>query len=135
MFGVSSCIDCTVKPEQKLYHLFKKNCPKILITRLELYSAQGVSDLLLYTNTNGFSLLELKIQTGNKIKFSPHQILFHTLRTKRNYILVQAAGGPPSEGLNLFSSKDIAGLVSDPKSVQPLASDNWELIEKKIISA
>ena len=135
MFGVSSCISCTVKPEQKLYHLFKKNCPKILITRLELYSAQGVSDLLLYTNTNGFSLLELKIQTGNKIKFSPHQILFHTLRTKRNYILVQAAGGPPSEGLNLFSSKDIAGLVSDPKSVQPLASDNWELIEKKIISA
>ena len=124
-----------MKPEQKLYHLFKKNCPKILITRLELYSAQGVSDLLLYTNTNGFSLLELKIQTGNKIKFSPHQILFHTLRTKRNYILVQAAGGPPSEGLNLFSSKDIAGLVSDPKSVQPLASDNWELIEKKIISA
>jgi len=135
LFGVSSCISCTVKPEQKLYHLFKKNCPKILITRLELYSAQGVSDLLLYTNTNGFSLLELKIQTGNKIKFSPHQILFHTLRTKRNYILVQAAGGPPSEGLNLFSSKDIAGLVSDPKSVQPLASDNWELIEKKIISA
>ena len=124
-----------MKPEQKLYHLFKKNCPKILITRLELYSAQGVSDLLLYTNTNGFSLLELKIQTGNKIKFSPHQILFHTLRTKRNYILVQAAGGPPSEGLNLFSSKDIAGLVSDPRSVQPLASDNWELIEKKIISA
>ena len=124
-----------MKPEQKLYHLFKKNCPKILITRLELYSAQGVSDLLLYNNSNGFSLLELKIQTGNKIKFSPHQILFHTTHTKRNYILVQAAGGPLSKGLNLFSSKDIAGLVSDPKSVQPLASDNWKLIEKKIISA
>ena len=123
-----------MKPEQKLYHLFKKNCPKILITRLELYSAQGVSDLLLYTNTNGFSLLELKIQTGNKIKFSPHQILFHTLRTKRNYILVQAASGQQTS-VKLYSSKDIAGLVSDPKSVQPLASDNWELIEKKIISA
>ena len=124
-----------MKPEQKLYHLFKKNCPKILITRLELYSAQGVSDLLLYTDTNAFSLLELKIQTGNRIKFSPFQIQFHTTHTKRNYILVQAAGGPPSKGLNLFSSKDIAGLVSDPKSVQPLASDNWEQIQKKIISA
>ena len=124
-----------MKPEQKLYHLFKKNCPKIRITRLELFSAQGVSDLLLYTDSNGFSLLELKIQTGNRIKFSPFQIQFHTTHTKRNYILVQAAGGPPSKGLNLFSSKDIAGLVSDPRSVQPLASDNWELIEKKIISA
>ena len=134
MFGVSSCISCTVKPEQKLYHLFKKNCPKILITRLELFSAQGVSDLLLYTNTNGFSLLELKIQTGNKIKFSPHQILFHTTHTKRNYILVKPSG-LNARGVKLYSSKDIAGLVSDPRSVQPLASDNWELIEKKIISA
>ena len=123
-----------MKPEQKLYHLFKKNCPKIRITRLELFSAQGVSDLLLYTNTNGFSLLELKIQTGNKIKFSPHQILFHTLRTKRNYILVKPASGQQTS-VKLYSSKDIAGLVSDPRSVQPLASDNWELIEKKIISA
>jgi hypothetical protein len=85
-----------MKPEQKLYHLFKKNCPKISITRLEVYSAQGVPDLLLYNDYAGFSLLELKIQTGNRIKFSPHQILFHTIRTKRNYILVQTLGGPRS---------------------------------------
>ena len=124
-----------MKPEQKLYHLFKKNCPKILITRLELYSALGVPDLLLYTDSNAFSLLELKVQTGNKIKFSPHQILFHTTHTKRNYILVLAAGGPPSKGINLFSSKDIAGLVNDPRSVQPLAVDDWELIQKILISA
>ena len=123
-----------MKPEQKLYHLFKKNCPKILITRLELFSAQGVSDLLLYTDSNGFSLLELKIQTGNKIKFSPHQILFHTTHTKRNYILVKPSG-LNARGVKLYSSKKINDLVRDPRSAEPLAVDDWQLIEKIISNA
>jgi hypothetical protein len=76
-----------VKPEKKLYHLFKKNCPDLLITPLEVWNNLGVPDLLLYNKNVGFFMVELKIQNGNKIKFSPHQILFHTLRTKRNYIL------------------------------------------------
>jgi hypothetical protein len=122
-----------MKPEQKLYHLFKKNCPKILITRLELYSAPGVSDLLLYNELNGFSLLELKIQTGNKIKFSPHQILFHTTRSKRNYILVQTASGSRST-VKLYSSKSIEGLTLDPRATAPLAVDNWPQIQKILIS-
>ena len=128
------CIyNCTMKPEQKLYHLFKKNCPEILITRLELYSAPGVSDLLLYNQLNGFSLLELKIQTGNKIKFSPHQILFHTTRNKRNYILVQTASGSRST-VKLYSSKSIEGLTLDPRATAPLAVDNWPQIQKILIS-
>ena len=122
-----------MKPEQKLYHLFKKNCPEILITRLELYSAPGVSDLLLYNELNGFSLLELKIQTGNKIKFSPHQILFHTTRNKRNYILVQTASGSRST-VKLYSSKSIQALALDPGAVDPLAVDDWLKIQKILIS-
>ena len=122
-----------MKPEQKLYHLFKKNCPEILITQLELYSAPGVSDLLLYNKLNGFSLLELKIQTGNKIKFSPHQILFHTTRNKRNYILVQTASGSRST-VKLYSSKSIEGLTLDPGAVDPLAVNDFEKIQKILIS-
>jgi hypothetical protein len=37
-----------VKPEKKLYHLFKKNCPDLLITPLEVWNNLGVPDLLLY---------------------------------------------------------------------------------------
>ena len=122
-----------MKPEQKLYHLFKKNCPKILITRLELYSAPGVSDLLLYTKTAGFSLLELKIQTGNKIRFSPHQILFHTTRNKRNFILVELAPKGGQRSLKLYGSKSIEGLLLDPREVKPLAVNDWALIENLLI--
>ena len=122
-----------MKPEQKLYHLFKKNCPNILITRLELYSAPGVSDLLLYNKLNGFSLLELKIQTGNKIKFSPHQILFHTTRNKRNYILVQAPA-PGPQVIKLYGSYSINDLVNGPRDATPLAVNDWQKIEKILIS-
>jgi hypothetical protein len=92
--GFTVYTQCTVKPEKKLYHLFKKNCPDLLITPLEVWNNLGVPDLLLYNKNVGFFMVELKIQNGNKIKFSPHQILFHTLRTKRNYILVQALRAP-----------------------------------------
>ena len=127
-----------MKPEQKLYHLFKKNCPKISITRLEVYSTQGVPDLLLYNDYAGFSLLELKIQNGNRIKFSPHQILFHTTRTKRNYILVQTLGAPRSRvktsQIKLYSSASIEGLLLDPREVMPLAANDWALIENILIN-
>jgi hypothetical protein len=94
-----------VKPEKKLYHLFKKNCPDLLITPLEVWNNLGVPDLLLYNKNVGFFMVELKIQNGNKIKFSPHQILFHTLRTKRNYILVQAIRAPLSLYKTLWIGK------------------------------
>ena len=127
-----------MKPEQKLYHLFKKNCPKISITRLEVYSTQGVPDLLLYNEYAGFCLLELKIQTGNRIKFSPHQILFHTTRNKRNYILVQTLSAPRSRvktsQIKLYSSASIEGLLLDPREVKPLAANDWALIENILIN-
>jgi hypothetical protein len=55
-----------VKPEKKLYHLFKKNCPDLLITPLEVWNNLGVPDLLLYNKNVGFFMVELKIQNGNK---------------------------------------------------------------------
>ena len=122
-----------MKPEQKLYHLFKKNLNKeTLITRLEVYSAHGVSDLLLYNNA-GFCMVELKIQKGNKISFSPHQVLFHTIRTKRNFILVQ---GPRASGslIKLYGSNIINQLILDPNSAPPLAVNDWPLINNIILN-
>lgn len=122
-----------MKPEQKLYHLFKKNLNKeTLITRLEVYSAHGVSDLLLY-NDAGFCMVELKIQRGKKIFFSPHQVLFHTTRNKRNFILVEGPDGPRSS-IKLYGSNNINQLILNPDTAPPLAVNDWELINNIILN-
>ena len=136
-----------MKPEQKLYHLFKKNLNKeTLITRLEVYSAHGVSDLLLY-NDAGFCMVELKIQRGKKILlgisggiaaykkifFSPHQVLFHTTRNKRNFILVEGPDGPRSS-IKLYGSNNINQLILNPDTAPPLAVNDWELINNIILN-
>jgi hypothetical protein len=114
-----------VKPETKLYQKFKKKTPAINWTRLESWASFGVPDLLGYHNNCGFFMVELKIQTGNKIKFSPHQILFHTTRTKRNFILVEQAAEPGPRSVKLYSSSEINNLISDPRAASPLAADDF----------
>ena len=78
-------------------------------------------------------MVELKIQTGNKIKFSPHQILFHTTRTKRNFILVEQAAEPGPRSVKLYSSSEINNLISDPRAASPLAADDFQQIQKILI--
>ena len=123
-----------MKPEQKLYQKLKKNTPNILWSRLETWASFGLPDLLGYHNTCGFFMVELKIQTGHKIRFSPHQILFHTLRTNRNYILVEHARRAQRGAVKLYSSKSIEGLLLDPREIKPLAVDDWQLIENILIN-
>ena len=123
-----------MKPEQKLYQKIKKNTPNILWSRLETWASFGLPDLLGYHNTCGFFMVELKIQTGHKIRFSPHQILFHTLRTNRNYILVEHARRAQRGAVKLYSSKSIEGLLLDPREIKPLAVDDWQLIENILIN-
>ena len=123
-----------MKPEQKLYQKLKKNTPHILWSRLESWASFGLPDLLGYHNTCGFFMVELKIQTGHKIRFSPHQILFHTLRPNRNYILVEHARRAQRGAVKLYSSKSIEGLLLDPREIKPLAVDDWQLIENILIN-
>ncbi len=123
-----------MKPEQKLYQKLKKNTPHILWSRLESWVSFGLPDLLGYHNLCGFFMVELKIQTGHKIRFSPHQILFHTLRTNRNYILVEHARPAPRGAVKLYSSKSIEGLLLDSREIKPLAVNDWQLIENILIN-
>ena len=123
-----------MKPEQKLYQKLKKNTPNILWSRLETWVSFGIPDLLGYHNLCGFFMVELKIQTANKIRFSPHQILFHTTRTKQNYILVEHARHVPRGAVKLYSSKSIEGLLLDIREIKPLAVDDWQLIENILIN-
>jgi hypothetical protein len=78
-----------VKPESKFWKEIKKNTPRIKWTRLETWAAPGVPDLLGYNDFCGFFMVELKVATKSKPRFSPHQIMFHRTRTNRNFILLQ----------------------------------------------
>jgi hypothetical protein len=123
-----------VKPESKLYQKFKKNTPSILWTRLESWSSFGVPDLLGYNNLCGFFMVELKFTQSNKIKFSPHQILFHTTRIERNFILVEQALRASRSTVKLFSSSEINNLLKGIDKAAPLAVDDYKLMTKILIN-
>ncbi len=114
-----------MKKESDLWKLLKKNTPEIKWTRLESWSSFGTPDLLGYNDNCGFFMCELKLVHDNKIHFSPHQILFHSTMTKRNFILVgQSPKGSP-RSVKLYGSSSILGLLADHREVPPLAADDW----------
>jgi hypothetical protein len=123
-----------VKPESKLYQKFKKNTPQILWTRLESWSSFGVPDLLGYNNLCGFFMVELKFTQSNKVKLSPHQILFHTTRNERNFILVEQALRASRSTVKLFASSEINNLLAGIDKAVPLAVDDYKLITKILIN-
>jgi hypothetical protein len=120
-----------MKPESKFWQKIKKNTPKISWTRLESWSSFGVPDLLGYNDLCAFFMLEMKIARGPKISFSPHQILFHTIRTKRNFIIVEEAS---SSCVKLYESSAIHGLMIDHRETPCLAMNDWEHIQRILIN-
>ena len=125
-----------MKPEKKLYHLFKKNCPNLLIQSIECYNVAGISDCLIWTKNGGFAMVELKHTTTNKIRISPFQHLFLKTRSDlvngkhRNFILVnQAPKGKPLSVI-LYGANSIDKLIIGINKAVPLAVNDWKLIQK-----
>jgi len=78
--------------ESQFWQYLKRNTPEIKWTRIENTSSFGTPDLLGYNSNRNFFTLELKVvRSGNKIKFSPHQISFHIRHPISTYILVDDA--------------------------------------------
>ena len=100
-----------MKPEKKLYQNLKKNTPLIQHTRLETFINLGVPDCLSYNDLCGFFMIELKVSKSNKVRFSPHQILFHTQKSKRNFLLIQHAPPRLPSSIKLYESKSIQDLI------------------------
>ncbi len=99
-----------MKPETKLWHEFKKVTTDISWTRLENTSVFGTPDLLGYNNSGKFFTVELKVTSGNKIRFSPHQIAFHVKHPHNTWIRAKK----PSQGsCKLFPGTSILALVKD----------------------
>ena len=79
-------------PEAKLYQNLRKSIPEISWIRLENISLHGTPDLLVCNDSGHFFTIELKVCKGNKIRFSPHQISFHTRHPHNTFIMVEALG-------------------------------------------
>ena len=97
------------KNETKFWHEIKKATPKISWTRIENTSSLGTPDLLGYNSSGTFFTVELKVTTGNKIRFSPHQIAFHVRHPNNTFIMVKHLA---SRDVKLYEGKVIEQLVA-----------------------
>jgi len=96
-------------PEAKFYREIKKSIPNISWIRLENLSLSGTPDLLGYNNSGTFFTVELKVCKGNKIRFSPHQISFHTRHPHNTFICIEHLG---SGSVKLFRGSRIMELAA-----------------------
>ena len=109
-----------MKSETKFYHEVKKNIRQISWIRIENLAVPGTPDLLGYNNSGKFFTVELKVTSGNKIRFSPHQIAFHVKHPLSSFILAKK----PSQGsCKLFPGTCILDLVSEGYKM-PAACDS-----------
>ena len=79
-------------PERKLYKKVKKSFTGFSLNRLENSSLLGTPDILGYNSSGHFFTIELKVTSGNKIRFSPHQIAFHVRHPHNTFIIAEALG-------------------------------------------
>ena len=103
-----------MKPETKFWQYVKKNFKQITWTRLENLSSFGTPDLLGYNTNCHFFTVELKVTSGNKIRFSPHQISFHVRHPLNTFILVRKLA-PRDKKLDevfLYEGKDVLELAA-----------------------
>ena len=89
-------------PEAKFYQQIKRNFKSLSLIRIENSSLLGTPDLLVYNTSRHFCTLELKVTKSKKIRFSPHQIAFHTRHPDNTFIMVKALGPLPKKTSSVF---------------------------------
>ena len=114
-------------PEAKFYQQIKKNFKSFSLIRLENSSLLGTPDLLVCNTSGYFFTLELKVTKGNKIRFSPHQIAFHTRHNKNTFIMVKALGPLPSKTspISMYHGSKIEELVTQGLKLEACYS-GWD---------
>jgi len=108
-----------LKLEKDLWRELKRFKSKISWTRLENRALFGTPDILGYTSSGHFFLVELKLTKVNKIRFSPHQIAFFVRHPKNSFVLV--AGSPDPKLVRLYPGHRILELVNLGLKLEPLA--------------
>jgi len=107
-------------PERKLYQKVKKTFSDFSLIRLENNSLLGTPDLLVYNNSGHFFTIELKVTSGNKIKFSPHQISFHVKHPHNTFIIAEALGPGTKKLIYMYSGTQIMELEACGLKLKPL---------------
>ena len=112
-------------PERKLWYALKRNTPGITWNRIENISLLGMPDLLGYNANRHFFTVELKVVKSNKIRFSPHQIAFHTTHPQNTFILAKHHG----QGcLKLFPGSMINACLSEGFACSSVARGSWPTV-------
>ena len=108
--------------ERQLWRKLKNESKRIKWTRLENWALFGTPDLLGYAPSGNFFTVELKVTSPKNaqfVRFSPHQISFHTKHKKNTFILVACT---LNQGLvRLYPGKKILQLVDSGLKLEPLA--------------
>ena len=101
-------------PEAKFYQQIKRNFKEFSLIRLENSSLLGTPDLLVCNTSGHFCTLELKVTKSKKIRFSPHQIAFHSKHPKNTFIMIKALGplSPNTSPISMFHGSRIRELVA-----------------------
>ena len=101
-------------PEAKFYQQIKRNFKEFSLIRLENSSLLGTPDLLVYNNNGHFCTVELKVTKGNSIRFSPHQIAFHTRHNQNTFILAKTLGpcSSKSSSISMYRGSRIRELAA-----------------------
>ena len=101
-------------PEAKFYQQIKRNFKSLSLIRIENNSLLGTPDLLVCNTSGHFCTLELKVTKGKKIRFSPHQIAFHTRHNQNTFIMIKTLGplSPNTSPISMFHGSRIRELVT-----------------------
>mgnify|MGYP001578677925 FL=1 len=101
-------------PEAKFYKEIKRKLPEFSFVRIENSSLLGTPDLLVYNTSGHFCTVELKVTKSKKIRFSPHQIAFHTRHNQNTFIMIKTLGplSPNTSPISMFHGSRIRELVT-----------------------
>ena len=101
-------------PEAKFYQQIKRNFKSLSLIRIENSSLLGTPDLLVYNTSGHLCTVELKGTKRKKIRFSPHQIAFHTRHNQNTFIMVKTLGplSPNTSPISMFHGSRIRELVT-----------------------
>ena len=101
-------------PEAKFYQQIKRNLKEFSFIRIENSSLLGTPDLLVYNTSGHFCTIELKVTKSKKIRFSPHQIAFHSKHPKNTFIMIKALDplSPNTSPISMFRGSRITELAA-----------------------
>ena len=91
----------------------------------------GMPDCLGYNVNKHFCTVELKVTKSNKIRFSPHQISFHTSHPNDTFILAKHLG---QGAMILVPGSKIQELLKEGFACSSVARGSWSTVLETLLA-